>query len=53
MFAEKQPDPEIHTEWFIRDTAKSNRVRYLLDNPYKYVIAKPDMVLTLGLTDDI
>ncbi len=39
-------------EWFVRDTAKSNRLKYLLDKPTKYVFAKPKMVISLGLTGD-
>jgi hypothetical protein len=27
-------------------------VRYLLDNPYKYVVVKPAMVISIGLTED-
>ncbi len=43
----------LETEWFMRDIAKSNRLRYLLDSPWKYVLIKPGMVINLGLTDDI
>lgn len=40
------------TEWFIRDTAKSNRISYQLNNPYKYVIVKPGMVLNFGFSSN-
>jgi hypothetical protein len=39
--------------WFIRDVSRSNRVKYVLDTPYKYVVVKPKMVVSLGLTEDI
>lgn len=32
--------------------AKSNRLKYLLDNPWKYVVAKPGMVMSIGLNDE-
>jgi hypothetical protein len=32
--------------------ATSNRLRYLLDNPWKYVIVKPGMVMNIGLNDE-
>lgn len=47
------PKPIFFTQWFIRDVSRSNRLKYLLDSPYKYVFLKPQMRLTLGLTDDI
>lgn len=40
------------TTWFIKDTAKSSRVRYLLDSAFKYAIVKPSMAISIGLTDD-
>ena len=52
IFDEKEPEPEIETEWYLRDTSKSSRLKYLLDNPFKYVIVKPNLVLSLGMTDD-
>ena len=53
IFDEKEPSPEVETWWYIRDTSKSCRLRYLLDNPWKYVIVKPGMLISLGMTDDI
>ena len=38
--------------WYIKDVAKSNRIKYSLDSPYKYVIVKPGMVISFGLTEE-
>jgi len=40
-------------QWLIRDVSRSNRLKYILDTAYKYVMVKPKMVVSLGLTDDI
>ena len=52
LFSEKSEESTIESQWFIRDVAKSNRLRYLLENPWKYVAVKPGMVLNIGITDD-
>jgi hypothetical protein len=52
IFEETEPAPIYLTEWFIRDTARSNRITYQLNNPYKYVIIKPGMVIRFGFTNN-
>jgi hypothetical protein len=52
-FDEKEDESVEVVEWYVRDTAKSNRMRYLLDSPHKFVFLKPGMVVSLGLTGDL
>lgn len=40
-------------EWFVRDTARSNRMKYVLDTQHKFVFIKPGMVISFGLTGDL
>ena len=42
---------EHESEWLVRDVARSNRTRYILDTPEKYVAVKPGMVVGFGLTE--
>ena len=37
----------------MRDIGKSNRLRYLLDSPWKYLVVQPGTVISLGLTEDV
>lgn len=53
IYDEREPKPTIDTQWYIRDVARSNRLKYLLDTPWKYVIVKPGMIISIGLTDQI
>lgn len=52
-FFEDSQETISYNEWYLRDISKSNRLRFLLDRSQKYVFAKPLMVLTIGLTQDI
>lgn len=51
IYEEREPKPIVESQWYIRDVARSNRLKYLLDNPWKYMIVKPGMVISIGLTD--
>jgi hypothetical protein len=51
-FEEKDDSVEV-VEWFVRDTARSNRLRYVLDTPHKFVFLKPAMAISFGLTGDL
>lgn len=37
----------------MRETGKSNRVKYVLDKPHKYVFVKTNMVIGFGLTGEL